>query len=45
MSKNKELLRKTNQNQIRLTVLEKQAIRYTEFLSSIRGSIKELMIL
>lgn len=42
MSKNKELLRKTNQNQIRLTVLEKQAIRYTEFLSSIRDSGKEL---
>lgn len=42
MSKNKELLRKTNQNQIRLTVLEKQVLRYTEFLSSIRDSRKEL---
>ena len=44
MSKNKELLRKTNQNQIRLTVLEKQVLRYTEFLSSIRGSRKESKI-
>lgn len=42
MSKNKELLRKTNQNQIRLTVLEKQVLRYTEFLNSIRDSRKEL---
>ena len=44
MSKNKELLRKTNQNQIRLTVLEKQVLRYTEFLSSIRGSRNESKI-
>lgn len=42
MNKNKESLNKANQNQIRLTILEKQAQKYKEFLNSIRASKKEV---
>ncbi len=42
MNKNKEALNRANQNQIRLTILEKQSIRYKEFLNSIRTSKKEV---
>lgn len=40
MNKNKEALSKANQNQIRLTILEKQAQKYRDFLLSIRTSKK-----
>lgn len=36
MNKNKESLNRTNNNQIRLTILEKQKIKYKEFLNSTR---------
>ena len=36
MNKNKESLKRVNQNQFWLTVLEKQARRYVEFLESLR---------
>lgn len=36
MNKNKESLNGINQNQIRLTILEKQAQRYREFLETLR---------
>lgn len=36
MNKNKESLKRVNQNQIWLTVLEKQAQKYREFLESLR---------
>lgn len=42
MNKNKELLNSANQNQIRLTILEKQAQKYRDFLLSIRASRKEV---
>ncbi len=42
MNKNKEALNRANQNQIRLTILEKQAQKYRNFLSSIRASRKEV---
>ena len=42
MNKNKESLNRANQNQIRLTILEKQAQKYRDFLNSIRGSKKEV---
>lgn len=37
MNKNKELLNKSNQNLIRLTVLQKQAQKYRDFLKSIKN--------
>ena len=40
MNKNKEALNRANQNQIRLTILEKQAQKYIGFLLSIRTSKK-----
>ena len=42
MNKNKKLLNRANQNQIRLTILEKQAQKYRDFLLSIRASRKEV---
>lgn len=42
MNKNKESLNRANQNQIRLTILEKQAQKYRDFLNSIRASKKEV---
>ncbi len=42
MNKNKESLNRANQNQIRLTILEKQAQKYRDFLLSIRASRKEV---
>lgn len=42
MNKNKGSLNRTNQNQIRLSILEKQMLRYKEYLNSIRASRKEL---
>lgn len=42
MNKNKETLNKINQNQIRLTVLQKQAQKYREFLNSINIQNKEV---
>ena len=41
-SKNKELLNQTNQNHLRLTILEKQAQKYKEFLNSIRTQHKKV---
>ena len=41
-SKNKELLNQTNQNQLRLTILEKQAQKYKEFLNSIKTQNKKV---
>lgn len=41
-SKNKELLNQTNQNHLRLTILEKQAKKYKEFLNSIRTQNKKV---
>lgn len=42
MNKNKEALNRTNQNQIRLTVLEKQVQKYRDFLNSIRAQNKKI---
>lgn len=42
VSKNKERLNKTNQNQIRITILEKQAQKYKDFLNSIRTKNKNV---
>jgi hypothetical protein len=42
MNKNKESLNRVKQNQIWLSVLEKQAQKYKEFLNSIRASKKEV---
>lgn len=42
MKKNREKLNKINQNQIRLTVLQKQAQKYREFLNSINIQNKEV---
>lgn len=42
MNKNKESLNRANQNQIRLTILKKQAQKYRDFLLSIRASRKEV---
>lgn len=42
ISKNKELLNKTITSQIRLTVLQKQAEKYRDFLNSIKTQNKEV---
>lgn len=42
MNKNKELLNRANQNQIRLSILDKQSQKYRDFLNSIRASKKEV---
>lgn len=42
MNKNKESLNRVNQNQIRLTILEKQAQKYRDFLISIKAPKKEI---
>ena len=42
MNKNREKLNKINQNQIRLTVLQKQAQKYRDFLNSINIQNKEV---
>lgn len=41
MNKYKQALNSSNQNQIRLSILEKQMLRYKEYLNSIRASRKE----
>lgn len=42
MNKNKEALNRANQNEIRLTILEKQLLKYREYLNSIRAPKKEI---